>query len=82
VKTVTILEFRKNAGTILRRVGSGERFVLSHRGRPVARIEPIEKPMANNPAQDPFLTIGDRAVPSLKGRTRHTEIDRILYGGK
>jgi hypothetical protein len=30
MKTVTMLEFRKNAEGILRRVGRGERFVLSH----------------------------------------------------
>jgi prevent-host-death family protein len=81
MKTVTMLEFRKNAEGILRRVGRGERFVLSSRGRPAARLEPITAAPVSDPATDPFLTIGRRAVPSPKGKTRHADIDRILYGG-
>jgi prevent-host-death family protein len=80
MKTVTMLEFRKNAQGLLRRVGQGERFVLSHRGRPAARLEPVTAPAASNSAGDPFLTIGRRAAPSPKGETRHADIDRILYG--
>ncbi len=79
MQTLTMLEFRKNAETILRRVGRGERFVLSHRGRPVARLEPI--PKSNAPAaDDPLLTIGARALPSPKGKIRHSDIDRVIYG--
>ena len=81
MKTVTMLEFRKNAEGILRRLGRGERFVLSHRGHPAARLEPITADRVSNPAKDPFLTIRRRAVPSPKGKTRHADIDRILYGG-
>jgi prevent-host-death family protein len=79
MKTVTMLELRRDAEGILRRVAKGERFVLSHRGRPAARLEPISNPAAA-PAGDPFLTIAHRATPSPKGRTRHADIDRILYG--
>jgi antitoxin (DNA-binding transcriptional repressor) of toxin-antitoxin stability system len=81
MKTVTMLEFRKNAEGILRRLGRGERFVLSHRGHPAARLEPVVAVRICDPATDPFLTIGRRAVPSPKGKTRHADIDRILYGG-
>ena len=81
MKTVTLLEFRKNAEGILRRVGRGERFVLSSRGHPAARLEPITAARVSDPTTDPFLTIGRRAVPSPKGKTRHADIDRILYGG-
>ena len=80
MKTVTMLEFRKNAEGILGRVRRGERFVLSHRGRAAARLEPISSARAADPASDPFLTIGQRATTSPKGKTRHTDIDRILYG--
>jgi antitoxin (DNA-binding transcriptional repressor) of toxin-antitoxin stability system len=82
MKTVTMLEFRKDAEGILRRVGKGERFVLSHRGRPAARLEPITAPPSSDAANDPFMTISRRVVPSPKGKTRHAEIDRILYGGR
>ncbi|MGO8674771.1 MAG: type II toxin-antitoxin system Phd/YefM family antitoxin [Limisphaerales bacterium] len=80
MKTVTMLEFRKNAEGILRRVGRGERFVLSHRGRPAARLEPVAAPGPSDPANDPFLTIGRRAAPSPKSKTTHADIDHILYG--
>jgi antitoxin (DNA-binding transcriptional repressor) of toxin-antitoxin stability system len=81
MKTVTMLEFRKEAASILRRVGEGERFVLSYRGRPAARLEPITTATSFDSANDPFLTIGRRAIPSPKGKTRHAEINPILYGG-
>ncbi len=82
MKTVTMLEFRRNAEGILRRVSKGERFVLSHRGRPAARLEPIAAGTPPDLANDPFFTIDRRATPSPKGGTRHEDIDRILYGGK
>lgn len=63
---------------MLRRVAKGERFVLSHRGKPAARLEPVSSP--GDPASDPFLTIGNRAKRSPKGKTAHEDIDRILYG--
>lgn len=81
MKTVTMLEFRKNAEGILRRVEQGERFLLSHRGRPVARLEPVADGKGRDAANDPFLTIAHRAVRSSKGGTRHSEIDGIIYGG-
>ena len=31
-------------------------------------------------ANDPFLTIGRRTLPSPKGATKHEDIDRIQYG--
>ena len=80
MKTVTMLEFRKDAEGVLRRVARGERFVLSHRGKPAARIEPIQTQTPDNPLSDPFLGVGQRAKPSPKGRTNHGDIDRILYG--
>lgn len=79
MKTVTMLQFRQDAASILRRVGRGERFVLSRRGRPAARLEPLTSYRGTGASADPFLTIARRATPSPKGRTRHTDIDRILY---
>ena len=80
MKTVTMLEFRQDAEGVLRRVAKGERFVLSHRGRPAARLEPLTAPQSADPASDPFLGIARRAKPSPKGKTKHGEIDHILYG--
>jgi prevent-host-death family protein len=80
MKTVTMLEFRRNASRVLQRVAKGERLVLSHRGKPAARLEPINQPPAHDLARDPFLNISSRATPSPKGKTRHADIDQILYG--
>ena len=80
MKTVTMLEFRQDAEGVLRRVAKGERFVLSHRGKPAARLEPLTAPSSADPASDPFLAIARRATPSPRGKTKHKDIDQILYG--
>lgn len=80
MKIVTMLEFRKNAEGVLRRVARGERLVLSHRGIPAARLDPLTNRPATDLACDPFLSIGGRALPSPKGKTQHAEIDHFLYG--
>lgn len=80
MKIVTMLEFRKGAEGILRRISKGERFVLSHRGRPVARLEPVPVNGVSRAANDRFLSVADRALPSPKGKTNHGDIDRVLYG--
>lgn len=79
MKNVTMLEFRQDAKGVLRRVATGERFVLSHRGKPAARLEPLNAPAPTEPASDPFLGIARRAKPSPKGKTKHADIDHILY---
>jgi antitoxin (DNA-binding transcriptional repressor) of toxin-antitoxin stability system len=81
MKTITMLEFRQNAQSVLRRIAKGERLLLSHRGKPAARLEPLTTPANDVRSNDPFLTIGSRATASPKGKTRHTDIDRIVYGG-
>ena len=82
MRTVTMLEFRRNAEGILRRVARGERLVLSHRGRPAARLEPVLEPVTLDAAVDPFLNVAARAKRSPRGPTAHLDIDRILYGDR
>lgn len=81
MKTVTMLEFRQNAEGVLRRIAKGERLVLSHRGKPAARLEPLLANGTVNPGTDLFLNIARRAKASPKGKTRHEDIDRLIYGG-
>jgi prevent-host-death family protein len=80
MKTVTMLEFRQNAQSVLRRVAKGERLLISHRGKPAARLEPLTTAPNDVLSNDPFLTIASRASASPKGKTRHADIDRIVYG--
>jgi antitoxin (DNA-binding transcriptional repressor) of toxin-antitoxin stability system len=70
MNTITMVELRQNAA----------RVVLSHRGKPAARLEPVDAPPAGDPRVDPFHTIARRATASPKGKTKHSDIDRILYG--
>jgi antitoxin (DNA-binding transcriptional repressor) of toxin-antitoxin stability system len=78
MKTVTMLHFRRNATGILRRIAKGERFALSHRGRPAARLEPLTATGPSDLEDDPFLAIGRRATRSPKGKTHHQDIDQIV----
>jgi prevent-host-death family protein len=80
MKIVTMLEFRQDAEGVLRRVARGERLVLSHRGKPAARLEPLERTVSHDLENDPFLSVRRRATASPKGKTRHADIDRIVYG--
>jgi antitoxin (DNA-binding transcriptional repressor) of toxin-antitoxin stability system len=80
MKVVTMVEFRKDAEGVLRRIARGERLVLSHRGKPAARLEPLERPEGGDWENDPFLSVRHRATPSPKDKTNHGDIDRILYG--
>ena len=82
MKAVTMLEFRKNAEGVLQRIARGERLLLSHRGKPAARLEPLAAAARPDLCDDLFLTVARRATPSPKGKTKHAEIDRILYGGR
>jgi len=78
MKTVTMVELRQESATILGRLSKGERLVLSHRGKPVARLEPIAP--TGDSSTDPFMDVYSRAMPSPKSPTSHQSIDSILYG--
>lgn len=82
MKVVTMLEFRRDADRVFRRIAKGERFILSHRGKPAARLEPMPSLEQVDLGSDPFLNIATRATPSPKGKTDHRDIDKILYGGR
>ena len=75
-----MLDFRRNAAGILKRLARGESLLLSHRGKPAARLEPVGTPSTAPNPDDPFLTIGHRAQPSPLGATAHKDIDTVLYG--
>lgn len=76
MKTISMLEFRRDAEQIIRQIQAGERLVLTYRGKPVARLEPVlETAVA---ADDPFYTLyrlADVEGKSLSNR----EMDEIIY---
>jgi antitoxin (DNA-binding transcriptional repressor) of toxin-antitoxin stability system len=76
MREISMLEFRKNAEAIIAQIRRGERMVLTYRGRPVVRLEPVEGDVSPD---DPFYSLNELAVS--KGRSLSNEqIDRIVYG--
>jgi antitoxin (DNA-binding transcriptional repressor) of toxin-antitoxin stability system len=77
MKSVTMLQFRRHAHAVLKQVGQGRAFVLTHRGKPVARLEPVTAPI--DLASDPIYRLADLASDNLAPLS-NAEIDRELYG--
>ena len=80
MKTVTMLEFRRDARRTLEAVRRGERFLLTYRGKPVARIEPAGQGAAEVPKDDPLLRVDDYAIDGPGGPLANAEVDRLVYG--
>jgi prevent-host-death family protein len=76
MKSVSMLKFRREADRVLAKVRSGERLILTHRGKPVARLEPIRDQSIES--NDPFYSLCDWAEPA--GSLTNPQIDEILYG--
>jgi prevent-host-death family protein len=77
VKTISMLDFRNNAEKIIAQVQKGQRMVLTRRGKPVARLEPITKETPNG--DDPFYSLNELSDPAGESLT-NAQIDDILYG--
>lgn len=75
--TVSMVELRRDAEGILQRVGRGERLVLTYRGQPAARLEPIAE--SNTPADDPIYRLAELSVDQ-GGSLTNEEMDAIVYG--
>jgi antitoxin (DNA-binding transcriptional repressor) of toxin-antitoxin stability system len=77
MKTVSLLEFRKNADKIIRWSRQGVRMVMTYRGRPVMRLEPVLGEAIND--DDPFLLLD--GIADGKGESlSNEEMDGIIYG--
>ena len=80
MKRISMVDFRRDAARALAAVQRGERFILTHRGRDVARLEPVRAEAAEPAATDALLRIDDFAVDGPGKRISNSEIDRIVYG--
>ncbi len=77
MESVSVLEFRRDAVSVIRKVAQGKRLVMTYRGKPVMRLEPI---LARTPAaDDPFYKLADLADSDGSGLSNE-EIDQIVYG--
>ena len=77
MKTVTLVEFRKNAEGILRQVQQGQSLILTCRGRPTARLEPIEDMDVR--ADDPIYHLDSFASGESEALSNE-DMDRVIYG--
>ncbi len=75
MKTVSMLEFRKSADDVLRQVTKGQSFVLTYRGKPVARLEPVRQPSAGD---ESIYSLDELASDKLEPLTNDI-IDWIVY---
>jgi len=80
MKTITMLELRRDARRWIEAVQRGERLVLTYRGEPVARLEPVRPASGEVPEDDPLLRIEDFAVDGSGAMLTNEEIDRVVYG--
>ena len=81
MKTVTMLEFRQDAAAVIRQVQTGESLLLTYRGKPAVRLEPVESDTEKTPRS--LLSLCDLAKQwdSSADSTQLTneDIDRIVY---
>ena len=77
MKTISMLDFRHHTEKIIGQVQKGQRMILTCRGKPVARLEPIVKETVD--ADDPFYSL-DELSDSSGAALTNAQIDDILYG--
>jgi antitoxin (DNA-binding transcriptional repressor) of toxin-antitoxin stability system len=76
MKTISTTELLKRSKALLREVSKGAAFVVTYRGKAVARLMPLAT--GSGPLDDPIYQITDLASPALEPLA-NAEIDRILY---
>ena len=77
MKTISLLDFRLDAERILAQVQQGQRMILTRRGKPVARLEPISNEGIGT--EDPFYRLGELSSETGTSLT-NDQIDEIVYG--
>ena len=77
MKSVTLLEFRQQAQAVLAQVQKGQGVLLTYRGKPVARLEPVTNRSASS--DDPFYTL-DQLADDRAESLANDEVDRVVYG--
>jgi antitoxin (DNA-binding transcriptional repressor) of toxin-antitoxin stability system len=77
MKTISMVDFRLHADKIITLVQKGQRLILTRRGKPVARLEPIIHETIDS--DDPFYTLSDRSDVAGESLS-NAQIDDIVYG--
>jgi antitoxin (DNA-binding transcriptional repressor) of toxin-antitoxin stability system len=71
-----MLEFRKNTAKIIRWSKQGQKMIMTYRGKPIFRLEPIVEDAIVD--DDPFYRLTDLADETGENLTNQ-EIDKIIY---
>ena len=74
--SISMLELRQDAEGVIRRIGQGERLILTYRGRPVAHLEPIKEPTVS--PDDPLYRLIGLSVGEGESLSNE-EMDSIIY---
>lgn len=78
MEQLSILEFRRDMKRVIRAVQRGKRLIVTYRGKPVMRLEPLQE--RHVAGDDPFYSIGQLAAAEGQVLTNE-EIDQIVYQG-
>jgi prevent-host-death family protein len=78
MERVTMVEFRRHASDILRKTMRGQRIILTYRGKPVVRLEPIGVDESIQ-EDDPIYGLAAHAEANGESLT-NDQIDGIVYG--
>jgi prevent-host-death family protein len=76
MESVSILEFRRDAEAVIRKVRQGKRLILTYRGKPVMRLEPIRDNTVG--PNDPFYALAELAMSNGRSLSNE-EIDQTVY---
>ena len=76
MKTISMLEFRKNAAKIIRWSKQGQTMIMTYRGKPIFRLEPITEDKIED--DDPIYQLFSLAVEGGEDLSNQ-EMDEIIY---
>jgi antitoxin (DNA-binding transcriptional repressor) of toxin-antitoxin stability system len=79
---ISALEFRRDMEAFIRKVRQGQSFLLTYRGEPVLRLEPIERNSdEGEKSLDALLSLSKKWDSTADSESLdHNDIDRIVYG--
>ena len=77
MEQVSMLEFRRDAEAVIRKVQQGQRLFLTYRGKPVMRLEPVRDQELTS--DDPFYSLALLAASGGESLS-NDEIDETVYG--
>jgi prevent-host-death family protein len=74
-----MLDFRKNAGKIVKWARNGQRMLMTYRGKPVFKLVPVDDDEPD--AKDPFYSL-DRLAEFEGEDLSNEDMDAIIYEDK